>query len=162
PSFKPADMRIGGDPIFTILFEEMKRLGYVEGVNVVVDRYSAEGRSDRWAEIAREVVTTRPDVIYVVGTVLTPLLSETHTIPIVAWQCDPVAAGYISSRARPGRNVTGVSSDAGAEFGAKRLEIFAEAVGKLSKVRVLGFPSTWQLPPYRKQPTFPEARSWSR
>jgi putative ABC transport system substrate-binding protein len=136
-SFKPADLRIGGDPVYTIFFEEMKRLGYVEGVNLVVDRYSAEGRTERWPEIFREVVTARPDVIYVISPMLKLLLSETHTIPIVAWTADPVAAGYISSLARPGGNVTGVSLDAGAGYGAKRLELLAEAVSKLSNVRLL-------------------------
>jgi putative ABC transport system substrate-binding protein len=52
-------MRIGGDPNYTIIFEEMKRFGYVEGVNLIVDRYSAEGRFDRFPEIARDVVATR-------------------------------------------------------------------------------------------------------
>ncbi|HWX26714.1 MAG TPA: hypothetical protein VNZ53_04650, partial [Steroidobacteraceae bacterium] len=56
PATKPDDMRIGGDPNFTIFFEEIKRLGYVEGVNLTVDRYSAEGRFDRFPEIAHEVV----------------------------------------------------------------------------------------------------------
>jgi putative ABC transport system substrate-binding protein len=46
PATKPADMRIGGDTAYAIIFEEMKRLGYVEGTNLVVDRYSAEGRFD--------------------------------------------------------------------------------------------------------------------
>ena len=45
PATKPADMRIGGDPNYAIVFEEMKRLGYIEGVNLIVDRYSAEGRA---------------------------------------------------------------------------------------------------------------------
>jgi hypothetical protein len=57
---KPEDMIIGGDPHFTIILEEIKRLGYVEGVNLTVDRYSAEGRFDRIPEIAHVVVATRP------------------------------------------------------------------------------------------------------
>jgi putative tryptophan/tyrosine transport system substrate-binding protein len=64
PATKPDDMRIGGDANFAIIFEEIKRLGYVEGVNLTVDRYSAEGRFDRFPEIAHEVVATRPDVIF--------------------------------------------------------------------------------------------------
>ena len=64
PTTKPDDMRLGRDPNFSIIFEEMKRLGYVEGVNLIVDRYSAEGRFGRYPEIARDVVATRPDVIF--------------------------------------------------------------------------------------------------
>jgi putative ABC transport system substrate-binding protein len=144
PATKPDDMRIGGDRNYTILFEEMKRLGYVEGVNLIVDRYSAQGRFDRFPEIAHEVVAARPDVIFVIGGNLKLLQSETRTIPIVAWTRDPVVGGIVSSLARPGGNVTGLSIDAGAEMGAKRLQLLAEAVGKLSNVRVLGTP--WEVP----------------
>jgi putative ABC transport system substrate-binding protein len=78
------------------------------------------------------------------------LLSETRTIPIVAWIADPIGAGYMSSLARPGGNMTGYSGDGGAEFGAKRLELFAEAVGKLSNVRLLALEISWQISPYIK------------
>jgi putative tryptophan/tyrosine transport system substrate-binding protein len=143
PATKPDDMRIGGDPNFSIIFEEMKRLGYVEGVNLIVDRYSAEGRFDRFPEIARDVVVTRPDVIFAISNFLVlTLQSETRTIPIVAWTGDPVAAGIVSSLARPGGNITGVSTDAGVEIGAKRIELLAEAVGKLAKCSRAGTSST--------------------
>lgn len=69
PAMKPADMRSGGDPSYTIIFEELKRLGYVEGVNLIVDRYSPEGRFDRLPEIAHEIVATQPDVITTMGSV---------------------------------------------------------------------------------------------
>jgi len=148
PTMKPADMRVGGDPNYAIIFEEMKRLGYVEGINLVVDRYSAEGRFDRFPEVAREVVATRPDVIFAASNqVVLALQSETRTIPIVGWTGDPVANGIVSSLAHPGGNVTGVSIDAGAEIGAKRIELFAEAVGKLTNVRALAPPAVWEEPP---------------
>jgi putative tryptophan/tyrosine transport system substrate-binding protein len=142
PAMKPDDMRIGGDPTFATLFEEMKRLGYVEGVNLVVERYSPQGQFDRFPEIVREVVATRPDAILTMAAVssVAALQSETRTIPIVAWTGDPVVGGIVSSLARPGGNVTGVSVDAGAEYGAKRLELLAEAVGRLSNVRLLSPP----------------------
>src|SRR5579859_7958551 len=120
PATKPEDMRIGGDPNFTIIFEEIKRLGYVEGVNLTVDRYSAEGRFDRFPEIAHEVVATRPNVILSISdNVALALKAETRTIPIVAWTGDPTAVGIVSNLARPGGNITGVSVDAGAEIGSK-------------------------------------------
>ena len=146
PATKPDDMRIGGDPNYAIIFEEMKRLGYVEGVNMIVDRYSAEGRFDRFPEIVREVVATGPDVIFAISNnLILAMKSETRTIPIVAWMGDPVALGIVSSLARPGGNVTGVSIDAGGpEFGAKRMQLLAEAVGKPSNARYLGTPPDWQ------------------
>jgi putative ABC transport system substrate-binding protein len=138
PAAKPADVSIGGNPGYAIFFEEMKRLGYVEGRNLIVERYCLEGRYDRFSEIAHEVVVTRPDVIFAVTIFLTRALrSETHTIPIVAWASDPIAAGIVSSLARPGANVTGVSPDAGVEVTGKLIELLAKAVGKLSNVRLL-------------------------
>ncbi len=138
PATKPDEMRIGGDPTFEVIFEEIKRLGYVEGTNLVVDRYSADGRFNRFPEIAHEVVATQPDVICAMSNPLVlALKSETRTIPIVAWTSDPIAAGIVSNLARPGGNVTGVSIDAGLEVVSKRVQLFAEAVGKLSNVRLL-------------------------
>jgi putative tryptophan/tyrosine transport system substrate-binding protein len=146
-AIKPEDMKIGGNILYAILLEEVKRLGYVEGVNLIVDRYSAERRFDRFAEIAHEVVATGPDVIYTVGNPLTlAFKSETRAIPIVAYTGDPVAAGIVSSLARPGGNISGVSGDAGPELGGKRIQLLAEAVGKLSNVRVLGPPTAWEHP----------------
>jgi len=146
PAMKPADIRIGGDPTYTIIFEELKQLGYVEGVNLIVDRYSPEGRYDRLPEIAHEIVATGPNVITTMGPVAGVRIfqSETRTIPIVAWTGDPIAGGIISSLARPGGNVTGLSVQAGSKIGGKRVQLFAEAVGKLSNVRYLGSPATWE------------------
>jgi putative tryptophan/tyrosine transport system substrate-binding protein len=120
----------------------MKRLGYVEGTNLVVDRYSAEGRYDRFSEIARDAVSTQPNVIFSASTRMTlAVQSETRAIPVVAWMNDPVAAGIALSLARPGGNVTGVSVDAGAELGVKFIQLFSEAVGKFSNVRLLASPA---------------------
>ncbi len=150
PATKPGDMRIGGDPNYAILFEEMQRLGYVEGVNMIVDRYSAEGQFDRYGELARDIVATRPDVIFPISSPLTlALLSETRTIPIVAWTSDPIATGIVSNLARPGGNVTGLSTEASSEMGVKIMQLLSEAVGKLSNTRVLATPLSWQLPLYQ-------------
>jgi ABC-type uncharacterized transport system substrate-binding protein len=148
PATKPGDMRIGGDLIYATIFEEMKRLGYVEDVNLIVDRYFAEGQPDRFPKIAQKIVVTRPDVIVALGNFLTQaLLSETRTIPIVTWTTDPIAAGFVSSLAHPGGNLTGLSVDAGPEVASKRVALFAEAVGKLDNVRLLGVPESWQSAP---------------
>src|ERR1700739_2601574 len=71
PTTKAANLRVGGDPSYQIIFEELKRLGYVEGQNLIVDRYSAEGRLDSFRDLARAVVSTQPDVIFVVTETLT-------------------------------------------------------------------------------------------
>jgi len=139
PSTKVEDQRIGSsDPIFTLLFEEMKRLGYVEGVNFVLDRYSAEGHYDRYPEIAHKIVTTRPDVILAISNPVTSaLLSETRTIPIAAWTGDPIGFGFATSLARPGGNLTGVSLMVDTNIVGKRLQFLVEAVGKISNFRYL-------------------------
>src|SRR6516162_753239 len=138
PAVTAVDVSIRGNPGYAIFFEEMERLGYVEGGNLIVERYCPEGRLDRLPEIVHEVVATRPDVIFSVTNYLTlALKSETRTIPIVAWAGDPIAAGIVSSLARPGGNVTGVSIDAGAEIGGKLIELLARAVGKLSNICML-------------------------
>jgi putative ABC transport system substrate-binding protein len=137
--------KLEADPTTAIVLEEMKRLGYAEGTNLIVDRYSAEGRYDRFPQIARDVVATGPDVIYLLSTRMVHAVQfETRTIPVVAWMTDPVAAGVASSLARPGGNVTGASTDGGAEMGAKYIQLLSEAVGKLSNVRLLGTPPIWE------------------
>jgi len=127
---KVEDMRIGRDPGATIFLEELHRLGYIEGENLIVDRWQFQpGRLD---EIAREIVDTNPDVIASPGTPMTlRLKAATTTIPIVAMTGDPIRFGIVSNLARPGGNVTGVSVDAGVGVWAKRLELLSLAVPKL-------------------------------
>jgi putative ABC transport system substrate-binding protein len=86
-------------------------------------------------------------VIYAASRRMTlALQSETRTIPVVAWTDDPVASGIVSNLARPGGNITGVSVDAGVEIGSKHLQLLSEAVGKLSNVRALATPPSYQGP----------------
>src|ERR1700681_1612124 len=154
PTTKPEDLSIGGDPDYTIILEDIKRLGYVEGVNLTVDRYSAEGRYDRLPEIAHQIVATRPDVIFALADpVVLALQAETRTIPIVGWTGDPVLSGIVSNIARPGGNVTGVSIVVGADFGGKVLQLFVDAVGKPSNARSLTIRAEWEAPenkPFRE------------
>jgi putative tryptophan/tyrosine transport system substrate-binding protein len=63
PSISIADMSETGNPIYAALFKELRRLGYIEGVNLVVARYSGEGREERFPELCQEVVRTKPGVI---------------------------------------------------------------------------------------------------
>ena len=139
---KVEDMRIGRDPGATIFLEELQRLGYVEGGNLIIDRWQYQ--SGRLEEIAREVVNTNPDVIACGGTPMTlRLKAVTTTIPIVAITGDPIRFGLVSNLARPGGNITGVSVDAGVEVWAKRLELLSIAVPKLVNVVFVSTEGAW-------------------
>ena len=139
---KVEDLRIGGHPYATVFFEELKRLGFVEGENLVVERY--QFRPDGVADIARQVVDSNPDVIVCYGAPMTGRLKAlTSTIPIVAMTGDPIRFGLISSLARPGGNITGVSADAGVGVWAKRLELLSIAVPKLVNVLFVSTEGGW-------------------
>jgi putative tryptophan/tyrosine transport system substrate-binding protein len=105
-STKVENIRRG--PMFRIWDDEMRRVGLIEGENIIIDSYSAEGRSDRYESLAREVVATNPDLIYTGGTPMTLVLkAATTTIPIVTMTGDPIRFGIVSNIARPGGNITG-------------------------------------------------------
>src|SRR6476619_1037873 len=93
----------GGGSAWRAFFAELRQLGYVEGGNLIIERYSAEGHHERYAEIAREIVARKPDVI-VTGTnpVVIVFAAATRTIPTVAFMLDPLKAGLVSSLSRPG------------------------------------------------------------
>jgi len=132
---------------FRTLLSELRRLGYVEGHNLVVRRYSAEGRAENLAELARAVVHQQPDVISANTGRLTRHLREvTTTIPIVTTTTDPVSLGLAASLSRPGSNVTGYSTEPGLELYGKYLEILREIHPKLRKVGFLAPKSMWDLP----------------
>lgn len=136
------DLRIGGHPYANVFFEELKRLGQIEGENLIVDRY--QYRRDGVVELAREVVAGNPDVIVSYGAPMTlSLKALTSKIPIVAMTGDPVRFGLISNLARPGGNITGVSSDAGVGIWAKRLELLSIAVPKLANVLFISTQGGW-------------------
>jgi putative ABC transport system substrate-binding protein len=123
--------------LYRAFFQELRRLGYVEGRNLIVERYSGGGRK-HYAEVARDVVRSKPDLILATATVLVQLLkSLTTTIPIVGIMGEPVAFGLVASLAHPGGNITGVSVEASPEMVAKRLELLKEAFPSASRVGLL-------------------------
>jgi putative ABC transport system substrate-binding protein len=126
-------------------FGELRRLGYVEGDNLLIERYSAEGHHERYAALAREIVSGSPDVI-VTGTnpVVTTLKAATSTIPIVAFMLDPLKAGLVTSLSRPGGNLTGITLDPGLDIWGKRLEMLKEAIPSTAKAVVLGMREGWE------------------
>jgi putative ABC transport system substrate-binding protein len=110
---KVGNMTISGRRAFRAFFEELTALGYVEGRNLLVERYSGEGRHDQYAELARDVVSACPDLIIAMsGPLAASFKTATTTIPIVTSAPDPVAAGLVPSLAHPGGNITGVTVDA--------------------------------------------------
>ena len=117
----------------------LRELGYVEGKNIVIEWRSAEGKLDRLPALAAELVRLKVDVIVTAGPEATRAAKEaTTTIPIVmAQDTDPVGNGFVASLARPGGNITGLSTLA-PELSGKRLELLKEIVPKLSRVAVFG------------------------
>src|SRR5713226_7356487 len=117
----------------------LRELGYVEGKTFVVEYRWAEGKIERLPDLATELVRLKVDVIVTSSAAPTRAAKEaTTTIPIVmANDNDPVGSGHVASLARPGGNVTGVSTFA-PEISGKQLELLKEIVPKLSRVAVLG------------------------
>jgi len=120
----------------------LRELGYIEGKNIVIEWRSGEGKEDRVPALAAELVRLKVDVIVTSGPIPTRSAKEaTVTIPIVmAQDSDPVGNGFVASLARPGGNITGLSTLA-PEISGKRLELLKEIVPRLSRLAVLGFSS---------------------
>jgi putative ABC transport system substrate-binding protein len=135
----------GGGSAWRAFFGELRRLGYVEGENLIIERYSAEGHHERYADIAREIVTSNPDLI-VTGTnpVVSVFTAATSTIPVLAFMLDPLKAGLVTSLSRPGGNLTGVTLDAGIEIWGKRLQMLKDAVPSAAKAVFLGMREGWE------------------
>ncbi len=117
----------------------LRELGYVEGKNIVIEYRYVEGKLDRVSELAAELVRLKVDIIVTAGPASTRSAKEaTVTIPIVmAFDNDPVGSGFVASLARPGGNITGLSTLA-PEISGKQLELLKEIAPRLSRVAVLG------------------------
>jgi putative ABC transport system substrate-binding protein len=135
----------GGGSAWPAFFAELRRLGYIEGENLIIERYSAEGHHERYAVLVREIVTRNPNLI-VTGTnpVVIAFTAANTTIPVVAFMLDPLKAGLVTSLARPGGNLTGVTLDAGIEIWAKRLQMLKEAIPSTAKAAFLGMRDGWE------------------
>ena len=110
-------------------FGELRRLGDNEGQNLTIGRFSGEGRPEGYAELAREVVSRKPEVIVAVTNAIAQATrAATGTVPIVWIGGDPISAGLATRLARPGDNITGVTVYVGPEIWGKRLQILKEVV----------------------------------
>ena len=123
----------------------LRELGYIEGQNIAIEYRYAEGKRDRFPELAAELVRLKVDIIVAAGgdVLVRAAKNATKTIPIVmaGAGADPVEAGLIESLARPGGNVTGITN-LSRELGGKRLELLKEAVPKVARIAVLYDPAT--------------------
>ena len=121
--------------------QELTKLGWIEGKNIIVEYRFAEAKAERLLELAAELVRLKVDLIVSTGTRSTLAAKRaTTTIPIVMTRVgDPVGEGLVASLARPGGNVTGLSNLA-PELNTKRLEILKDAVPKLARVGFLRGP----------------------
>jgi ABC-type uncharacterized transport system substrate-binding protein len=117
----------------------LREIGYIEGKNIVIEWRGGEGKPDRMPAIAAELVRLKVDVIVTGGPGATrPAKEATSIIPIVMAQDeDPVGNGFVASLARPGGNITGLST-LSPELSGKRLELLKEIMPKLSRVAILG------------------------
>ena len=132
----------GGRRAWEGFFQGMRELSYVEGQNILVEGRFYGERTDQLPSLAAELVRLKVDVI-VAGAPPAPEAAQraTSTIPIVmATHSDPVGSGLVASLARPGRNVTGLST-LGPELVGKRLQLLKEAVPGISRVAVLSNPT---------------------
>ena len=140
-------------PVATSAFwARLQELGWVRGQNLIVETRWAEGRIDRLPALMAEVVANKVDVIVTRGTPATiAAKNATSTIPVVfASMGDPVGSGVATSLAKPGGNLTGLSSES-SDLGGKWLEILQEAVPRLSAVAVVSNPDSAYVRNIRKR-----------
>ena len=130
---------------YRALFAELRRLGHVEGQNLLVDRYGREQNTSGPAGLAAEVVRNNPDVVYVVGPGTLLFKQQTDKLPIVALTGDPVAAGLVQNLAHPGGNITGVSVDTGPSIYGKRIALLREIFPDMSKLAYLTLRVGWDV-----------------
>jgi putative ABC transport system substrate-binding protein len=130
-----------GVPAF---WKRLNQLGWVEGRNLTVEARWAEGHVDRLPALAREIVSRKVDVIVTYTTPGAAAAKDaTTTIPIVCSSMgDPVGTGLVSSLARPGGNLTGLSSEIAEDMSGKWLELLREIVPRLSEVAVISNPDS--------------------
>jgi putative ABC transport system substrate-binding protein len=128
----------GPSPEVEAFRQGLRELGYIEGQNISIEYRFARGRVERLPELAAELVRLRPDVIVTPGTPGSMAAKQaTSTIPVVfAGVADAVGAGLVANFARPGGNVTGLTSIS-AQLGGKRLELLKAVAPKASRVAVL-------------------------
>src|SRR5688500_4007408 len=137
---------LGSDPPPYTYFEAfragLRRLGYVQGQNIIVEGRHADGRADRLAALASELSSLKLDVIVPAGVPAAQAARKASgpTLLVVGVSGDPVESGFVASLARPGGNITGMS-DLQPELAGKRLQLLREIAPKVSRVAMLVNPN---------------------
>jgi putative tryptophan/tyrosine transport system substrate-binding protein len=128
------------NPAVRAFVQGLRALGYVEGRNLILEHRSAEGRFERFGSLVAELVDLKADVIVTAGDPMTKVaIGITTTVPLVmAMSTNPVGEGLVESIARPGGNITGLTTQVGPEIEAKRLELLRAVLPGLSRVAYLG------------------------
>ena len=136
------------------LFVELRRLGYEEGRNLTVERYTGAGQRETYSRLASQIEATRPDLVLEIAWGRTSAEAAAGRVPIVAFTGDPIAAGVTTSLSRPSANVTGITGDVGLpEVIGKSFELVRELHPGLSHVAILEPHSFWKSDfwsPYRR------------
>jgi putative ABC transport system substrate-binding protein len=147
PSEPSATMHDGSENrIYRVLFDELRRLGHVEGQNLTVEAYGREQNKSDAEALAAEVIRSNPDVIYVVGPGTIIFKKLNSSIPVVALTANPVAQGIAQSMAHPGGNFTGASIDTGPSIHGKRIALLREVFPAMSKLGCLALQLQWNGP----------------
>src|SRR5262245_1367247 len=143
--FLGASTSAAWSPWTSAFVRRLGELGWIDGRNLRIEYRWAEGREERYAEIAAEFVRLQVDVIVTVQSALVATKHATSTIPIVfAIAPDPVGAGLVGSLAKPGGNITGLSMQA-TDIAAKRLELMREVLPDLRRLALManvGYPAS--------------------
>jgi putative ABC transport system substrate-binding protein len=124
------------EPLWHAVFSELRRLGYIEGQNLLIERYSGGERGS--PNLTRDVVSRNPDLIIPVSTNLTlKFKAATTSIPIVGVFGLPIEGGIVPSLARPGGNITGAATDVGIEQWFKRIQLLQQVAPQATRLAFL-------------------------
>src|SRR5256885_6411224 len=134
-AFLAGGSRSADSRLLETFWQRMKEIGYMEGKNIAAEYRFAEGVPERLPNLAAELVRLNVDAIVAPGSGAVAAKKATNTIPIVITFGDPIGSGLVASLARPGGNVTGLSSF-DSELGGKQLELLKEAFPSVSRVAV--------------------------
>src|SRR5690349_16298714 len=144
PSVPVADLgETGSQPNYRAFFRRLRDLGYIEGQNLAIERYSGEGQSKSYAELAREALRGDPDLIFVVNLRLArEVKTAMKSVPVVVIAGDPAFSGAGGAARRSG-NLTGVIVDAGVDMAGRSFELLHEVVPSASRIAWLASPGLW-------------------
>src|SRR5262245_56778428 len=134
-----------GLPWWEALYEELRRLGYEEGRNLRVDRYSGGGQRETYSSFVSKIVATQPHLIFPYDLTFALIEAAAGNVPIVVQSDDPIAWGLTTSLSRPSANVTGVAMSEGLpQLYGKRFELLRETCPGLNHLALLTPRSAWE------------------